>query len=67
MPESLEQSIRDNASGPKRAQGDAGSVEQHSLTDQIAAAKFIASAEAAKRPATALRLTRLIPPGAEGG
>lgn len=63
----LEQAIRDNAAGPKRAQGDAGSVEQHSLTDQIDAAKFLASAEAAKWPAKALRLTRLIPPGAEGG
>lgn len=63
----LEQAIRDNAAGPKRAQGDAGSVEQHSLTEQIAAAKFIASAEAAKKPAKTLRLTRLVPPGAEGG
>ncbi len=63
----LEQAIRDNAAGPKRAQGDAGSVEQHSLPDQIEAAKFLASAEAAKKPAKALRLTRLIPPGAEGG
>jgi len=63
----LEQAIRDNAAGPKRAQGDAGSVEQHPLPDQIEAAKFLASAEAAKKPAKALRLTRLIPPGAEGG
>lgn len=67
MPDDLQQTIRDNAAGPKRAQGDAGSVEQHSLTEQIAAAKFVASADAAKKPAKALRLTRLVPPGAEGG
>lgn len=67
MPDDLEQPIRDNASGPKRAQGDAGSVEQHPLPDQIAADRYLASKQAAKSPAKALRLTRLIPPGAEGG
>ncbi len=31
MAENLEQNIRENAQGPKRAQGDSGSVEQHPL------------------------------------
>jgi hypothetical protein len=35
MPEPLDDNIRENAQGPKRASGDAGSVEQHDLTDQI--------------------------------
>ena len=35
--ENLEQSIAENASGPKRAKGDSAEVEQHSLADQIAA------------------------------
>jgi hypothetical protein len=35
--ENLDTQIRDNAAGPKKATGDSGSVEQHSLTDQIAA------------------------------
>lgn len=67
MPEDLEQPIRDNAAGPKRAQGDSGSVEQHPLQDQIAADRYLASKQAAAAPVRALRLTRLVPPGAEGG
>jgi len=66
VPEDLEQPIRDNAAGPKRAQGDAGSVEQHALKDQIEADRYLASKNAAARPARSLRLTRLVPPGAAG-
>ena len=39
----IEQAIKDNATGPKQASGDAGSVEQHSLADQIAADKHLVS------------------------
>jgi len=39
MAENLEDEIRENAKGPAKASGDAGSVEQHKLTDQIAADK----------------------------
>lgn len=63
----LEQAIRDNAAGPAKAAGDSGSVEQHPLKDQIEADRYLASKAAAKSPAKAVRLTRLIPPGAEGG
>lgn len=63
----LEQAIRDNAAGPAKAAGDSGSVEQHPIPHQIEADRYLASKEAAKSPAKALRLTRLIPPGAEGG
>lgn len=38
--------IRENASGPAKASGDAGSVEQHMLTDQIAVDKHLAGKEA---------------------
>ena|GEM_PF-219126 len=44
----LEETIRENASGPKRAQGDSGSIEQHSLKDQIDADKYLASKKAVK-------------------
>ena len=44
----LEDVIRENASGPKRVQGDSGSVDQHSLQDQIAADRYLASKEAVK-------------------
>ncbi len=67
MPNDLEQTIRDNAAGPAKASGDSGSVEQHSLKDQIEADRYLASKQASVWPAKALRLTRLVPPGAEGG
>ena len=44
----LENAIRENAAGPKRAQGDSGSLEQHSLQDQIATDKYLASKEAVR-------------------
>jgi len=61
--EDLEQNIRENAQGPRRAQGDSGSVEQHPLPDQIAADKYLASKTAVKDPKRGLRLTKLVPPG----
>jgi hypothetical protein len=59
----LENAIRENASGPKRAQGDSGGIEQHSLKDQIEAERFLASKEAMKRPGLGIRLTKLVPDG----
>ncbi|MCL4743587.1 MAG: hypothetical protein KJZ54_15440 [Phycisphaerales bacterium] len=67
MPEELEQAIKDNAAGPARAAVDGQSVEQHSLRDQIDADRYLASKEAVRRKDRGLRLTRLIPPGTEGG
>ena len=45
----IENAITENATGPKKVSGDAGSVEQHSLKDQIAADKYLASKKAAGR------------------
>ena len=59
----LRDAIRDNALGPKKVTGDAGSVEQHSLKDQIEAERFLASKEAMKRPGLGIRLTKLMPDG----
>lgn len=64
MPDDLEQTIADNASGPKRAQGDSGSVEQHSPTEQIEADRYLASKGASKRRDRGLRMSRIAPPGA---
>lgn len=55
--------IRENAAGPKRAQGDSGSVEQHDLTDQIEADRYLSSKEAAKK-GLGVRMTKVVPPGA---
>lgn len=65
MADDLEQAIRDNADGPAKASGDAGSVEQHKLPDQIAADRYLASKQAAKSKRLGLRFTRIVPPGAE--
>lgn len=63
MPDELEQAIRDNAQGPAKAAGDSGSVEQHSLTEQIEADRYLASKEAAKK-GLGIRMTKVVPPGA---
>ena len=61
----LEQSIRENARGPAKASGDSGSMEQHKLADQIAADRYLNSKKAARSKGLGLRLTKLVPPGAQ--
>ena len=63
MTDNLDTTIRDNATGPKRAAGDSGSVEQHSLADQIAADKHLASKEAAVTNSLSIHRVKLSPPG----
>ena len=65
MANDLEDAIRENAQGPAKAAGDAGSVEQHKLSEQIAADKYLASKEAAESKSRGLRFNKLVPPGAE--
>ena len=61
----LDNSIRDNAAGPARVTGDQGSVQQHSLKDQIAADRYLAAKQAAKKSRNrGLRFNRLVLPGA---
>ena len=59
----IEQSIIDNANGPKSASGDAGSVQQHALADQIAADKHLSSKEAMKTKGLGIKLVKLSPGG----
>jgi len=63
MAEPLDDTIRENAQGPKRASGDAGSVEQHDLKDQIEADRYLNSKEAAKKKGIGIKITRAIPHG----
>jgi len=58
----LEDTIRENAAGPKRVQGDSGSMEQHSLQDQIAADKHLASKEAL-RHGIGIKTVKISPDG----
>ena len=64
MTDDLASAIRENAAGPRRASGDSGSMEQHSLKDQIEAEKFLASKNAvATNPAKAFTRVKIVPPG----
>jgi len=65
MADELDNAIRENAEGPAKASGDAGSVEQHKLTEQIEADRYLASKEAAKSKQRGLRFNKLVPPGAD--
>lgn len=64
MSDDLKDAISENAKGPAKAAGDAGSIEQHKLTDQIAADKYLASKEAIKSKRRGLHFNKLVPPGA---
>ena len=57
--ETIEESIRKNASGPKSAEVDGQRVEQHSLKDQIAADEYLASKKAVKSRTSGLKITKL--------
>ena len=63
MAETLENTIQENAMGPKSASGDAGSVEQHSLTDQIAADKYLQSKQASATKGLGIKLLKISPGG----
>ena len=65
MSDDLEQTISENAHGPAKASGDAGSMEQHSLPDQIAADRYLESKKAAKKKGLGIGLKKLVPPGTD--
>jgi hypothetical protein len=65
MPEkTTEEKILDNALAPKSASGDSGSVEQHPIADQIAAAEWKAKQASARSGFGGLKLTKFVPPSA---
>jgi|GEM_PF-531527 hypothetical protein len=59
----LNSNIETNATAPAKVTGDAGSVEQHPLPDQIAADKYLKSQQAAKSAGLGIKLTKLGAPG----
>jgi len=63
MAEDLENTIRNNADGPKLARGDSGEIQQHNLKDQIEADRYLNSKQAAKN-GLGIRKSKLVPPGA---
>jgi hypothetical protein len=63
MSEELTDTIEQNAKGPAKASGDSGSMEQHRLSEQIAADRYLASKGAARRKGLGVKMTKLVPPG----
>ena len=63
MSQDIENSIETNAAGPRKASGDSGSVEQHSLADQIAADKYLESKNASQSKGLGIKLVKLSPGG----
>jgi hypothetical protein len=59
----LKDTILESAKSLKRVQGDAGSVEQHSLQDLIAAERFLQSKKAMQSKGLGIRLTKISPDG----
>lgn len=59
----LGKTIAQSALEPKRAKGDQGEVEQHSLKDQIEADRYLRNRKAGKRGLRAVGLSRVTPPG----
>lgn len=59
----LKDAILENAKGPKRVQGDSGSVEQHSLKDQIEAERFLQSKKATQGSGLGIRFFKISPDG----
>jgi len=63
MTDTLDNSILTNAQGPAKASGDAGSMEQHPLSEQIAADKYLASKKASRAKGLGLKLAKITPGG----
>ncbi len=57
--------VRQAAQSPKKASDDAGSMEQHPLTEQIEADRYLASKAAAKKNGLGVKFAKLSPPSAE--
>jgi len=55
----LTSNIENNAAAPAKVTTDAGSVEQHPLTEQIAADKYLKSQQATKSKGLGIKFTKL--------
>lgn len=61
--ESISETILTNAQAPRRASGDAGSMEAHPISDLIAADRY-AAAKRAYSKGLGIRHVKLVPPNA---
>ena len=63
MTDTLDNTIKTNAEGPSKVSGDSGSIEQQSLTDQIAVDKYLESKKASRANGLGIKLTKISPGG----
>ena len=63
MTDTLDNSIKTNAIGPKQATADGVTVQQHSLADQIAADKYLESKQASRAKGLGVKLAKISPGG----
>lgn len=63
MADDLTEAIKTAAAGPAKATGDGISVEQHKLTDLIAASNHLAAQAAVKKKGRGFIFNKLEPPG----
>jgi len=59
----IDNTIKDNAAGPRKASGDSGAVEQHGLADQVAADKYLESKKASRSKGLGIKLVKVEPGG----
>lgn len=64
MSDDLETAIIENAQGPAKVSGDAGSVEQHKPSEIIAVDRHVSAKRAVQTKNRGLRFNKLVPPGA---
>ncbi|OHB58800.1 MAG: hypothetical protein A2Y12_00160 [Planctomycetes bacterium GWF2_42_9] len=63
MTNGIEDVIQENLKSPAKVSSDGLSVEQHSLADQIAADKYLASKTASRRKGLGIKFSKLSPSG----
>ena len=64
MAKDLVDTIHENAQGPAEVTGDAGSMKQHPLKDQVEVDRYLSSRDASRSRKRGLNLAKLSPPGA---
>ena len=65
MATTIEQAIEDAATGPRKAKVDGVEVEQHPIKDLIEADQYLATKAAAANRGLGIRISKMVPPGAE--
>ena len=65
MAKELTDTIQESAQCPAEVSGDSGSMKQHPLKDQIEADRYLESKQAARSLGLGIRVSKLVPPGAD--